>query len=713
LGYAGEALQSDADGKVYDATRPFVAGDVNLYVDLWGAGSGFTLGTYKITAVVGGWATLASSPGASKTGGSWHIGNNATATRDSYRLAIVPTGSETVRTWLTVFECAANTGAVHQATGFSGATYEGVEVDTWAVVFPTATTGFAAFPTYTVTAGSLRHLVMGLASGTGYDVACKTSGGSLVRTLNLVSSSAGTLDFTAGATEVLFTIGEAASYNPLVFEDVTDQTNLAALFAAWKAESDGLGKTWWPVALAAGDFTGSGRPDLVLSQHSNAGARILTHAGNDGNGIPQFADYTTARTLSGSFYSMGSEGSHYICDLNGDGYPDILSINNSGSGMALNDGTGQFAVTFNAQLKMSQLHLLDTTGTGRMDLVGFFPSFHNYTNDGDGTYTTTHDATNGEWMPFSETMRLSGMEGLLYPVCREVVMGGTIGTVVFVTFGDANGNTQLKSFAIQYTDGAWVDVSTALGLPQNSHVAGVFDFNNDGLPDLLLTDCATGGIYLNTGSALARQVDALSNDIAAVSGMVYRHSATYDGLADFDEDGLPEVLLMHARYGWDSRLYQNVNGLFNVRALEFYPPAYAFQFVVCDVDGDGHLDVVAMTTSGPRLYLNRTTPNGNWINVRVVGPAVNLVGIDAVVDVYTAGYLDNAAYLLASTRNNTAGSPPHLAITGIGHSHGGNLPIHVGLGTAASVDVRVTFPGGATVAALAQATDQTITLAVA
>jgi hypothetical protein len=53
-----------------------------------------------------------------------------------------------------------------------------------------------------------------------------------------------------------------------------------------------------------------------------------------------------------------------------------------------------------------------------------------------------------------------------------------------------------------------------------------------------------------------------------------------------------------------------------------------------------------------------------------------------------------------------------LSVCGIGHSHGGNLPVHLGLGKAGTVDLRVTFPGGKVVELRGVKTDQTVSASV-
>ena len=186
-------------------------------------------------------------------------------------------------------------------------------------------------------------------------------------------------------------------------------------------------------------------------------------------------------------------------------------------------------------------------------------------------------------------------------------------------------------------------------------------------------------------------------------------ATTLDSMADFDEDGQPEMLIVNFRYGRQSGLYRNVGGSW-VRAKDLLG---AWQFVVTDMNGDGRLDILAGTNAGPKVFLNRTPAAGSFINIRLKGPPENLVGLDAVVEAYRPGGLGQAARLITRVRNNTEGIPAHLSVCGIGHSYGGNLPVHLGLGKADAVDLRVTFPGGKVVELKDVRTNQAVFAAVA
>jgi hypothetical protein len=601
-------------------------------------------------------------------------------------------------------------------------------------------------------------------------------------------------------------VGAETPYTPASFEEVTASTGLTALIAAWRAEEAAKVPAvtgWFPTSIVSADFAGTGRPDIVLSSHGVPGSRVFSCTGYDVNGVPLYADYTIARTLSGAFSATYADGSAYVMDYNGDGYPDILFAGDEGtstpSQLALNDGTGQFAIT-DIAVEAAQLRMAASPTTGLVDIVGVYGQYDDfsfYANDGDGTYTKGLTAPHGEWGPFTTAMRLANMVGssavtfenaagklqvnwpanllrngrvvrfrvtpggvlpsplvagtdyyvtgkptsatvpfqvttvygqpsidfvdagtspiegyfdLERPTVRTVDLGTVIGTVLLVSFGQASdASPDRQSFVLRDSGGGvYTDITASLGLPTGKFFfAGVYDFDNDGLLDLLITDNVLGGIYLNDGAGqLVLRTDELATDIAAQT--VQGGCVTMADVADFNEDGKPEILLQHYRYGYYSRLYQNIGKQY-ARVYTF--PTFSQHFVVADFNNDGRLDIAACVDDSPevRIWLNRTTAVGNWINVRLTGPSTNLVAIDATIRAYTAGHVGDANYLLTTVVNNTFGSPVHLSLNGLGHSQGGKLPIHIGLGTAASVDLRVSYPNGDTCDLPGLTTDQTVT----
>jgi hypothetical protein len=145
---------------------------------------------------------------------------------------------------------------------------------------------------------------------------------------------------------------------------------------------------------------------------------------------------------------------------------------------------------------------------------------------------------------------------------------------------------------------------------------------------------------------------------------------------DLDNDTDMDLVVEMPRYG-RLQVFENRGGgdfrrVLEARKWDAYPT------VVCDIDDDGLVDVAA---GGPgkeeiTIYLNRTPGAGRFCKLCPRMPRPNWAAIGATVQVYHAGSL---------------GQPharPYLAAK----ANPDGQPIHIGLGKARRMDMRVIFP---------------------
>jgi uncharacterized protein (TIGR03437 family) len=135
-----------------------------------------------------------------------------------------------------------------------------------------------------------------------------------------------------------------------------------------------------PLSLAAGDFNGDGKPDLVAGVADSSGSPSLEFAAGNGDGTFQSPTSIGLPTTIGSLI--------LVADVNGDGnldvifagsslVTDVLSIlstsflGESGVTVFLGDGKGGFQKSFNATESsyMTGAALADTTVDGKLDLI--------------------------------------------------------------------------------------------------------------------------------------------------------------------------------------------------------------------------------------------------------------------------------------------------------------------------------------------------------
>jgi len=134
------------------------------------------------------------------------------------------------------------------------------------------------------------------------------------------------------------------------------------------------------------------------------------------------------------------------------------------------------------------------------------------------------------------------------------------------------------------------DVSDSVGLPIPAGIgyAGVwFDYNEDGWPDIL-GEANAVFVYRNNGNGTF-------TDVTTASGLA-GHTIISESIGDFDNDGRQDLLngakVFRNSLGQSYQLYTTI------------PASNIERSIWMDYDGDGWLDIVAATGSGPRVYRN-------------------------------------------------------------------------------------------------------------
>lgn len=178
------------------------------------------------------------------------------------------------------------------------------------------------------------------------------------------------------------------------------------------------------------------------------------------------------------------------------------------------------------------------------------------------------------------------------------------------------------------------------------------DYNNDGLPDLLVTDLANQmyAVYLSNGDG------GFSNDTysSGIGRITMLHSGWGIRFFDYDNDGWKDLLIAQGHdldtieltfpnlhYREPMLLARNTGkGFENVsaKAGSIFQKAWVGRgLAIGDIDNDGRLDAVVMTNDGPLYVLhNATVSQNHWLSLRLVGRVSNRDAIGAEVKVVTA-----------------------------------------------------------------------------
>jgi hypothetical protein len=426
------------------------------------------------------------------------------------------------------------------------------------------------------------------------------------------------------------------------FEDVT--------------EKSGLKGTGYGMGVAVGDYDNDGFDDLYVTGY---GGNKLYHNNGDGT----FTDVTAASGTGGSGWStsaawvdLDNDGLldlvvlRYMqwdfddiwCGEHRDGYraychPDLFAP--VSPLVYHNDGNGHFTEVA-AKIGMGRpgkglgLAIADYDRDGKTDLVianDSMPEFL-YRNKGDGT--------------FEETGLVSGVAV------------------------DGDGHTYA---------GMGIDFA---------------DYDNDGLPDIVITDLANQkyALYHNNGDTSF----TYASDSTTVGNMTLMHSGWGVRFFDFDNDGRKDLLIAQGhdldtvelnfpqlRYKEPMLLITNTtHGFVDVSkdSGDVFKQAWVGRgLAIGDLDNDGRVDAVVTTNGGPAYLLhNETKSENHWITLLLVGHRSNRDGIGAEVKV-TAGSLSQIATV------STAGS----------YLSSSDKRVHFGLGTSATIQfIEIHWPSG-------------------
>ena len=478
--------------------------------------------------------------------------------------------------------------------------------------------------------------------------------------------------------------------------------------------------------VALFDYDNDGRLDVFLANGARLddptpkgtiprkdGARYwnrLYHQKTDGT----FEDVTEKAGLAGFGYSTGVA----VGDYDNDGFEDLYVAGYGRGTLYHNNGDGTFTdVTASAGVAgsgwMTSAAWVDFDNDGRLDLIvarymkwdfddifcgnemaGFRSYCHPdlfkpesvllFRNEGNGKFTEVSHQVGidrpgkGLGVAIADYDRDGWMDILVANDAMQEYLFHNRGDGMFEEVG--------------LTSGVGLDGS---GNSFSGMGVDLADYNNDGWPDIIITDLANQrfALYAN----LKDGSFDYSTPFTGLAGISLLHSGWGVRFMDYDNDGWKDLFIVNShvldtiqiteptlRYRESPMLLRNEQGkrFVDVSAASggvFQEKWAARGLAIGDIDNDGKLDAVVTSNDGPAyVLLNQTKSSNHWVILNLVGVKSNRDAIGAEVRVSTS-----------------EGDRFATVTTGSSYQSSSDKRLHFGLGSADSIrQIEIRWPSG-------------------
>jgi enediyne biosynthesis protein E4 len=419
----------------------------------------------------------------------------------------------------------------------------------------------------------------------------------------------------------------------------------------------------------------------------------LYHQRADGT----FEDVTERAGLEGAGYGMGVA----VGDYDNDGYEDLYVTSYGGNKLYHNNGDGTFTdVTEKAGVGGSgwstSAAWVDLDGDGWLDLVvlryvkwdfddiycGIHkPGMRDYCHPDvfePITPLVYHNDGNGHFTEISQKIGLSkpgkGLGIAFADYDRDGHPDIFVANDSMVEFLYHNkGNGTFEEVGLMSGVAVDGDGKTYAGMG-----ADFADYNNDGLPGLIVDDLANQqyALYRNNGDGTF-SYDSFRSGIAV---MTLKHSGWGLRFFDYDNDGWKDLLVAQGhdletietnypdlRYREPMLLARNTgNGFVDVSKESgdvFHQAWVGRGLAIGDIDNDGRIDAVVTTNDGPAYILRNETPTRNhWLTLKLVGHKSNRDAIGAEVELTTSAGIQLETVTTASSYLSSSDKRVHFGL---------------------------------------------------
>ena len=339
-----------------------------------------------------------------------------------------------------------------------------------------------------------------------------------------------------------FVVADRYDNSTSILLNTTPSAAAPLSFAPQVSFSAGAG----PFSVAIGDFNGDGKPDIAIDNSEGQSISVLLNKTAQGSATPSIGSQAT-------FSISGYSTSVAVGDINGDGKPDLVAVNNSGNSVSV---LLNLAVASDA---------FPTFAPAQVFPTGAKP-----------TYVTVADV-NGDGKP-------------------DLVVTNYLDNSVSVLLNLTPPGAAVPTFAAQQT----------IAVGTKPRFLTVADVNGDGRPDLIVTNTVdnTVSVLLNTTAPGAMTL-SWAAPVSLATGM----NPVSVVVADINGDSKPDLIIVN-------NLDATVSIILNVTPPGAKTPAFTaqqaffvggspFSLAVADLNGDGRPDIAVTTVNGvDRLFVS-------------------------------------------------------------------------------------------------------------
>ena len=548
------------------------------------------------------------------------------------------------------------------------------------------------------------------------------------------------IDLRVRSFQTQVTVPRVASAVP-VFEDIADSARLNFRLLNSPTPEKHQIETM-PGGVAVLDYDRDGLIDIYFVNGARSPSLEKSDEGywnrlyhNNGDG--SFTDATARAGVQGSGYMMGASAG----DFDNDGYPDLFVVGVRQNILYRNNRNGTFSnITTVAGLDrpdprfgtMWGIHAawLDYDSDGWLDLLVvnycvWDPAREPFCGDErPGGRSYCHPRM---YAPLPNRLFHNNGDGTFTDVSAKSGIAAFPGKGMGAAIADFDGDGRVDIFIANDTepnflfrnkgDGTFEEVAeqmsvafNQLGNSVSSMGADFRDIDNDGRPDLFITDLSNEGwlLFRNTLKWFDDVSDQAHITVASLpfggwsNAIVDLNNDSWKDLFSANGHVMDNISLTQSREyrQRNSILLNNGDGTFR-DASDEAGPAFARKAAhrgaaVADFDNDGRMDLVVTSLTDRAELLHNVTPTaGHWLMLRLVGTHSNRDALGAVVRLEISD---------GKTLWNQA-------TTSVGFASSSDPRVHFGLGKSEKIDsVRITWPGGKTQAIRGVPIDRLITV---